>query len=199
MPRHLLPPSQGEHHLTGLNLLRLLVQNRTAEFHTELEVLTPDALGSAPVKYAVTLEQSLMEGAYNKVLASAAAPPDASSGWLTQRLATTVRDEVAACAAAAYDTLPLATAQNLLRLDSAAATTAFCAQASHAVFTILLHGRSICLTLPAPSISPQQRGWTLRGDVIDFAGAAAKAESSVPAAQLISSTLAYARELERII
>jgi 26S proteasome regulatory subunit N12 len=128
-PRHLLPPSQGEHHLTGLNLLRLLVQNRTAEFHTELEVLTPDALASAPVRYAVTLEQSLMEGAYNKVLSSAAAPHDATSGWLTQRLAQTVRDEVAACAAAAYDTLPLATAQNLLRLDSAAATTAFCAQA----------------------------------------------------------------------
>lgn len=129
VPRHLLPPSQGEHHLTGLNLLRLLVQNRTAEFHTELEVLAPEALASAPVRYAVTLEQSLMEGAYNKVLSSAAAPPDANSGWFTQRLAQTVRDEVAACAAAAYDTLPLATAQNLLRLDSAAATTAFCAQA----------------------------------------------------------------------
>lgn len=55
------------------------------------------------------------------------------------------------------------------------------------------------VTQPLPLHLTQQRGWTLRGDVIDFAGAAAKAESSVPAAQLISSTLAYARELERII
>ena len=37
--RKLLPPSQNEAVLTGLNLLRLLVQNRIAEFHTELEVI----------------------------------------------------------------------------------------------------------------------------------------------------------------
>jgi 26S proteasome regulatory subunit N12 len=37
--RQVLPPSQNEAVLTGLNLLRLLVQNRIAEFHTELEVI----------------------------------------------------------------------------------------------------------------------------------------------------------------
>lgn len=35
--RSLLPPSSQEAALTGLNLLRLLVANRIAEFHTELE------------------------------------------------------------------------------------------------------------------------------------------------------------------
>lgn len=33
--------SQAEHLVVGLNLLRLLVQNRIAEFHTDLEVLDP--------------------------------------------------------------------------------------------------------------------------------------------------------------
>ena len=39
--RSLMPPSQQEDILTGLNLLRLLVQNRIAEFHTELELIPP--------------------------------------------------------------------------------------------------------------------------------------------------------------
>lgn len=39
--RPLLPPSDQEATLTALNLLRLLVQNRIAEFHTELEVVPP--------------------------------------------------------------------------------------------------------------------------------------------------------------
>jgi hypothetical protein len=115
--------------MTGLNLLHLLVQNRTAEFHSQLEVLSAEALASGPVRFAVHLEQSLMEGAYNKVLAAAASETDlASTGWFTQRLAKTVQDEVAACAQAAYDSLPLSAAQQLLRLDSPAATVAFCAQ-----------------------------------------------------------------------
>ena len=33
--------------MTGLNLMRLLVQNRIAEFHTELEVLPPEASACA--------------------------------------------------------------------------------------------------------------------------------------------------------
>ncbi len=39
--RALLPPSQQENLIVGLDLLRLLVQNRIAEFHTELELLSP--------------------------------------------------------------------------------------------------------------------------------------------------------------
>lgn len=40
--RHLIPPSSSEQLVVGLNLLRLLVQNRGADFHTELELLTPE-------------------------------------------------------------------------------------------------------------------------------------------------------------
>jgi hypothetical protein len=39
--RSLLPPSPQEYPMTGLNLMRLLVENRIAEFHTELELI-PD-------------------------------------------------------------------------------------------------------------------------------------------------------------
>jgi hypothetical protein len=113
----------------GLNLLRLLVQNRTAEFHTQLELLPPDAHASAHVKHAVALEQHIMEGAYNKVLAARGAVPDASYAWFMDALAETVRDEIGACAEAAYASLSLAAAQALLRLDTPAQLAAFVAKA----------------------------------------------------------------------
>jgi 26S proteasome regulatory subunit N12 len=53
--------------MQGLNLLRLLVQNRIAEFHTELELVGPEAQQAPSVRQPVQLEQWLMEGAYNKV------------------------------------------------------------------------------------------------------------------------------------
>ena len=40
--RQLLPPSEQEHAMLGLDLLRLLVQNRIAEFHTEIELISPE-------------------------------------------------------------------------------------------------------------------------------------------------------------
>ena len=157
--------------MLGLNLMRLLVQNRTAEFHTELELLSAEALGSAHVKHAVGLEQYIMEGAYNKVLEARGAVPDPSYGWFMEALAETVREEVGACAEAAYGTLSLRAAQTLLRLDTPAQTAAFVAK----------------------------RGWPVRGDVIDFAAMTPAPEAAIPAAQVMSNTLAYARELERII
>ena len=44
------------------------MQNRIAEFHTELELLSSTALESPRINRAVELEQSFMEGAYNLVL-----------------------------------------------------------------------------------------------------------------------------------
>ncbi len=43
--RALLPPSGQANIIVGLDLLRLLVQNRIAEFHTELELLPPEVRG----------------------------------------------------------------------------------------------------------------------------------------------------------
>ncbi len=118
--------------MLGLNLLRLLVQNRTAEFHTELELLSAEAHASAHVKHAVALEQHIMEGAYNKVLAAAGAAPDASYTWFIQALAATVREEIGACAEVAYASLSLAAAQALLRLDTPAQAAAFAAKVRRA-------------------------------------------------------------------
>ena len=66
-----LPLSQRQFPILGLNLLRLLAQNRIAEFHTELELIDTDVQHSnVYIKYPAQLEQHIMEGSYNKVLAA---------------------------------------------------------------------------------------------------------------------------------
>ena len=44
------------------------MQSRIAELHTELELFSASALGNPCIDHAVELEQSFMEGAYNRVL-----------------------------------------------------------------------------------------------------------------------------------
>lgn len=86
-----LPPSAQEYPILGLNLLRLLVQNRIAEFHTELELLSPSALDNPCIQHAVELEQSFMEGAYHRVLSARQSVPDATYVYFMDLLAKTVR------------------------------------------------------------------------------------------------------------
>lgn len=86
-----LPPSPQEYPILGLNLLRLLVQNRIAEFHTELELLSSSALENPCIKHAVELEQSFMEGAYNRVLSARQTVPHETYVYFMDLLAKTVR------------------------------------------------------------------------------------------------------------
>ena len=61
-----------ESELTGLNLLRLLAENKIAEFHAQLEIIGAKSHenqvgASEPVMFARGLEEWVMEGAYNRV------------------------------------------------------------------------------------------------------------------------------------
>ena len=66
----ILPRSEREFPIRGLNLIRLLIQNRIADFHTTLESLPlpADELVANPfIRHPVNLERWLMEGSYSKV------------------------------------------------------------------------------------------------------------------------------------
>merc|ERR1719265_759388 len=102
----------------GLNLLRLLTQNRIAEFHVELETLSAASLKSRYVSYPIDVERALMEGNYASLWASNKSLPDASFAWFVEELKSTIRDEVAACSAAAYETLPVSHMKTALSLSS---------------------------------------------------------------------------------
>jgi len=54
--------------ILGLNLLRLLAQNRISEFHIELELIPIEKHNDMYIKHAIDLELYLMEGSYKKII-----------------------------------------------------------------------------------------------------------------------------------
>ncbi|KAJ9514898.1 hypothetical protein QJQ45_028565 [Haematococcus lacustris] len=179
--RSALEPSSREGALIGLNLLRLLVANRIAEFHTELEVTPTEVQDLPEVASVIQLERWLMAGAYNKarpavyVLDTSKQPASDLHAALMTQLTLTVREEVASCMERAYKRLKLSDAQRMLMFDSPQATLDYC----------------------------KKHEWSCSGDFITFEGAGAAASQSqhkeVPPLELINNTLVYAKELERIV
>ncbi|XP_043714094.1 26S proteasome non-ATPase regulatory subunit 8 homolog A-like isoform X2 [Telopea speciosissima] len=169
-----LPPSPQEYPILGLNLLRLLVQNRIAEFHTELELLSPVALENPCIKHAVELEQSFMEGAYNRVLSARQTVPHETYVYFMDLLAKTVRDEIAGCSEKAYDYLSISDAKQMLMFSS-----------DHELLEY---------------IKEDHPEWEIKNGFVFFQKAKESAPcKEIPSLQLINQTLSYARELERIV
>ncbi|CAD5196158.1 26S proteasome non-ATPase regulatory subunit 8 homolog A [Musa acuminata AAA Group] len=170
----IIPPSPQEYPILGLNLLRLLVQNRIAEFHTELELLPQSALENPCIKHAVELEQSFMEGAYNRVLSARQTVPHDTYVYFLDLLAKTVRDEIAGCSEKAYDYLSINNAKKILMFSTDQELSEY--------------------------ITEEHPEWEIKNGCVFFQ----KAKESqpckeIPALQLINQTLSYARELERIV
>mmetsp|Transcript_53190 Transcript_53190/g.105776 ORF Transcript_53190/g.105776 Transcript_53190/m.105776 type:complete len:273 (-) Transcript_53190:265-1083(-) len=169
-----LPESARRFPILGLNLLRLLAQNRIAEFHTELELIPPELQASnVYIKYPAQLEQHIMEGSYNKVLSAKQDGLFSKEGiYFMDQLIDTVRDEIAECSAKAYTTISAADLQGLLMISSHAELLEFI----------------------------EQRGWHIDGSTVSFASMDEEPTTQkLPSAQLIQQTLSYAKELERIV
>jgi 26S proteasome regulatory subunit N12 len=169
-----LPASQQEYPILGLNLLRLLVQNRIAEFHTELELLSAAALENECIKHAVELEQSFMEGAYNRVLTARQTVPHQTYVYFMDLLAKTVRDEIAGCSEKAYDSLSINDTRQIMLFSSDKELYEY--------------------------IKEEHPEWELKSGLVIFQKAKESATcKDIPSLQLINQTLGYARELERIV
>lgn len=171
--RTILPESQRMYSLLGLNLLRLLAQNRIADFHTALETLDPSLLQeNIYIKHPVQLEQSLMEGSYNKVWNARQDVPADEYLFFIDILMGTIRNEIASCSEKAYTSLPLADAATLLFFKNTE--------------EILVFGK--------------ERGWTVVPTEKKIYFQKVDNETTgLPAEQIIQQTLTYARELEQIV
>ncbi|KAI9332662.1 SAC3/GANP/Nin1/mts3/eIF-3 p25 family-domain-containing protein [Obelidium mucronatum] len=165
-----LPASQRQYSLLGLNLLCLLSQNRIAEFHTELELIDPEHLDNIYIKHPLTVEQSLMEGSYNKVWNSKSNVPAEEYAFFMEILMGTIRNEIGSCSEKAYDRLPIADAATLLYFKTPQEVTTFALA----------------------------RGWTVQGNQIVFTQQQ-NLDVVIPAPKMIRNALGYARELERIV
>ncbi|KAE8223780.1 hypothetical protein CF319_g3235 [Tilletia indica] len=114
-----LPPSENQHPLLGLSLLRLLASNQISAFHTALETLSPDVVQNSPyLQHPVNLERWLMEGSYSKVWSARQEAPRVEYQFFVDQLMGTIRHEIASCEEKAYESLPLADAATLLFFDN---------------------------------------------------------------------------------
>jgi 26S proteasome regulatory subunit N12 len=170
-----LPESSFKYQLLGLNLLRLLAQNKLADFHTELELLpTKDIQHNIYIKHPVSIEQYLMEGSYNKVFLARGNVPAASYKFFMDILLQTIRDEIASCLEKAYEKIGFAEAGRMLFFD----------------------------TEQMVSDYAKDRKWTLIPESTDgmfYFHREQKADESIPAMDLAVRSIEYARELEMII
>ncbi|KAF7093198.1 hypothetical protein CFC21_095622 [Triticum aestivum] len=170
----IIPPSSEEYPIMGANLLRLLVQNRIAEFHTELELLPAKALDNAYIKHGVELEQSFMEGAYNRVLSARQTAPHETYIYFMDLLVKTVRDEIAGCSEKGYDYLSINDAKQMFKFSSDKELQQY--------------------------IAEEHPEWDVKdGRVLFQKAKESQPCKEIPAAPVINQTLGYARELERIV
>jgi len=139
----------------------------------QLELLSEEERSIEAIAFPVRLEQYLMVGAFNQVLAAKSKMPAAPFAFFMASIVETVRGSIAECASVAYSSLTLASAQQLLMLDSREDLLAFIQVA---------HG-----------------DWVVDGDVISFASTSGSKSAEVPSMRLITESLNYATELERIV
>lgn len=171
-----LPESTNKFQLIGLNLLRLLSQNRLAEFHTEVELLPPDVIQTNPfINHPVMLEQYLMEGSYNKVFLAKSQVPSPYYTFFIDVLLNTIRVEVASCLEMAFDSIAVADAVRLLFLSNLADLKKFLA-GKQWVFSA--DGRTI--SFPKSKDSDQLT-------------------AKIASQQIASQIIEYAVELEKIV
>ena len=170
-----MPKSERQNLILGLNLLFLLSQNRMAEFHTEMELIPLEMHSTIFIEHPVRLEQYLMEGSYNKVVAAQREVPADSYHFFMGILVETVRDEIADCCERAYEQLDLTDAQKMLMCESPEQLAEYIA------------------------VRDTERGWSVHGSTLTFDSLGGDSSSAVLSEQLIVRSLEYAKELERIV
>ncbi|KAI0220201.1 26S proteasome non-ATPase regulatory subunit 8 [Lamellibrachia satsuma] len=168
-----LPESAYKFQLLGLNLLRLLAQNKLAEFHTELELLPIKELHqNVYIKHPVSIEQYLMEGSYNKVFLARGNVPADSYNFFIDILLNTIRDEIAGCIEKAYEKIAFGEAARMLFFESEKPMRTYA----------------------------QEHGWKLNSEnFFYFVHEESKTEEHVPASDLVEKAISYAHELEMIV
>lgn len=161
------------HTVVGLSLLYLIVENRLADFHCELELLTEKEKSHPAVTFSTQLEKHLVVGSYDQVLVSAAHPPVPYFAFFLNSLLETVRINIGDCISAAYDSLSLPAATEMLMFKKEEETREF--------------------------IADFYPNWTIDGTSILPTGTAVTKSDEIPSLKLISQNLAYATEMERIV
>jgi 26S proteasome regulatory subunit N12 len=161
-------------HILGLNLMHLLVDNRLSEFHSELELLTEQEASNIFVSFPINLERQLMVGIYDEVLNAGRNVPDPSYQFFVDNLLQTVRDSIADCVEVSYKTMTMADAMTMMKFDTPQALREY--------------------------VQECRDDWIVEGDTLCFQPPPMGSKASdIPSMKLISQSLSYATEMERIV
>jgi len=164
-----LPASPHRYPILGVYLLHLLAENRIGEFHTELELIQDH--NNRYIKFPVQLEQYKMEGRYNKVWGAGDSIPVNYYEPFVGKLMQTARHDIGNSLETSYERLTLDDSRKLLMFgDDIAGFQKFV----------------------------QERAWRVSDKYINFTPEE-QLKPELGAIQLITQSLKYAHELERII
>jgi len=147
------------------------------DFHTLLELIPFENHSNIYIKHPIQLEQYMMEGAFNKVLAAKNEVPAQEYSFFMQQLMQTVQNGIADCCTQAYDHLSVQEAQRILGLTSQDQLNAFSTERNWRIV----------------QANGEQRVFFKSED------AGGNQHNQIPSEKLIKQTLQYARELERIV
>lgn len=166
--------SEKRCHILGLNLMHLLVDNRLSEFHSELELLSEQEASNPFVSFPINLERQLMVGIYDEVLAAGLHVPDPSYQFFMDNLLQTVRDSIADCVEVSYKSMKISDAMTMMKFDTQQDLMAY--------------------------IEECRDDWIVDGNTLCFQPPPVGSKASdIPSMKLISQSLSYATELERIV
>jgi len=166
--------------LQGLYLMLLLVDNRLADFHCELQLLTEDDLQRPEIAFPVLMEQQLLVGNYDAILETSRGGPaklphplfDVFMGYITD----TVRENIAASAEVAYESLSVKDACEMLMLQDGDELRTF--------------------------IEDYHEDWIVDAEskrILFKVGSKKATIDSIPRLKLVEHVVGYATELERIV
>lgn len=175
-PLYAVLDTPRKNHVTGLNLMALLVTASSSEFHSELELLKEQQQSDKFIQFPIAVERKLMVGIYDEILSMTL--PDQSYQFFMNQLVSTVRDAIADCMEVSYATLTLQQAAEIMKFDP----------------TEIQDLKDY--------IETAREDWIVEGEVITFqpaASGAAVTAQDIPSQQWIQQSLTYATEMERIV
>ncbi len=174
-----LAPSPDKYGLLGLYLLFLIYKNKTADYYTELELLTVEELKNPCIAVAVALMQHFVDGNYHKIIHNQQAVPLPIYQYFISKMIDTVRHEAARSAEKAYKCLRVQDAYKIFLLGNPKELETFIEQQK----TKGLENKV---------------AWVLREGFIHFE-AIEKEKLTIPAQRVIDQSFLFAHELEKIV
>ncbi|KAI6203193.1 26S proteasome non-ATPase regulatory subunit 8 [Aphelenchoides besseyi] len=168
--------STNKYLMFGLHLMYLIASNKLSDFHMLLEQIDQSVQHKNPyISMPVKLEQSLMEGAYNKVTLNEKAIPSPYYAPFIRVLMDTVRNDIATCMEKSFKQLLLKDAIQMLLFENDKELFAFA----------------------------EGRNWQLEKDVFRFDIKQNQSEGAPKAAldtkRIALQNIYYAKQLEMIV